>query len=123
MATNCNTTNSIAAVSKKIYRTSLPLKLHCLNFNANKGTGITNIKHDSAENRSIPKGLSKNCGNSAGLYVVIKAKDAIIIPLAGVGKPIKEVVCRVSLLNIAKRMAENMAMKKMGIITHSIPSL
>ena len=42
----------------------------------------------------------------------IIGKDAIKIAATGVGNPIKEVVCLVSILNFARRIAEKRGIKK-----------
>lgn len=58
------------------------------------------------------------------LYVcVINGKDAINMALAGVGTPIKDSDCRVSILNLANRMAEktgiNKAINTIGFVLSS----
>lgn len=50
--------------------------------------------------------------DKAGALKAIRGKELINKALAGVGKPIKLWVCRVSVLNLASLKAENMAIKK-----------
>ena len=42
----------------------------------------------------------------------MKGKDATNIPIAGVGRPMKDVVCLSSILNLARRKAAKTARKK-----------
>ena len=50
--------------------------------------------------------------NFTPYFASIIGKDAIKIAAAGVGNPIKEMVCLVSILNFANLIAEKMGIKK-----------
>ena len=74
----------------------------------NKGILTTKSKGKITE-RTIRNRKSMKIGNKSKL---ISGIAAITIANAGVGKPIKEVVCLVSILNFAKRIAEKIGIKK-----------
>ena len=79
-----------------------------LNFNENKGIFIIKSKGNIIESE-IRNRKSINNGNRS---VLISGIAAIKIASAGVGNPIKEVVCLVSILNLANRIAEKIGNKK-----------
>ena len=84
-----------------------------LNFNENKGSLATKSKGDIIEN-GIRNHKFKNNGNSIE-SVLISGIAATRIASAGVGKPIKEVVFLVAILNFANRIAEKIGNKKARI--------
>ena len=90
-----------------------------LNFNENKGILATKSKGNIIES-GIRNRKSKNNGNKS---VLISGIAATKIASAGVGKPINEVVCLVSILNFANRIAEKIGNKKARIAGNKFGSV
>ena len=53
----------------------------------------------------------------------VKGNDATKSPMAGVGNPMKEVVCLSSMLNLARRKAANIARKNAAKATRLKPDM
>ena len=86
-----------------------------MNFNENIGIGEIN-KNESrnisiTRNPGLAKILLKNKIRPDG-YAISNGIDPINIALAGVGSPIKLSVCLWSILNFARRKAENTGIRK-----------
>ena len=79
-----------------------------LNFSANKGSSATNRKERIIDSAAKNQWLPTN-ERSKRLFVIIRGKELIKRALAGVGRPINELVCLVSMLNFASRSAEKTA--------------
>ena len=90
-----------------------------LNLNENKGILVIKSKGNIIESE-IRNRKSTNNGNKS---VLISGIAAIRIASTGVGKPIKEVVCFGSILNLANRIAENIGNKKERIAGNKFGSL
>src|SRR5690554_844892 len=92
-------------MAKVKYRYLLSLKLKFLNFKAIKGNSavIRTAKKDenASKNQPFASRLSAQRNFSA-----VKGRVEIRRPLAGVGTPINLSDCRVSILNLARRMAD-----------------
>ena len=90
-----------------------------LNFNENKGILVIKSKGNIIESE-IRNRKSTNNGNKS---VLISGIAAIKIASAGVGKPINEVFCFVSILKFAKRTAENIGIRRANISGKKKPSM
>ncbi len=101
------TTIAIAVISKKMNRSWLSRQVKFLNLSANKGKGDTN----KSENTTVIP-IRKNEFKSHRLNGAGRNTSAVINKaLAGVGTPMNESCCFSSMLNLAKRKAENAANK------------
>lgn len=78
-----------------------------MNLRAKRGIGATNKRLKVKVIRHKILGV-----NNAVYSFGSRTKEHTNMALAGVGKPIKESDWRVSLLNLAKRIAENIGIKK-----------
>lgn len=105
-ATEPRSTSTLKAANR--YFTSLPLKPQCLNFRANMGISATSIQ----ELKRIPSNSNgmnhEYCSNSGPKPTISEPQKRA---LAGVGSPMNDVVCRVSMLKLARRRAEKAATK------------
>src|SRR5690606_34064646 len=101
----------ISEMNRVRYLYLLSLKENFLNFKAIKGNSAVNNKAKSKvkpiRNGPLLIKFPAHSNSSA-----IKGSVEINSPLAGVGTPIKRSLCRVSILNLAKRMADWVAIKK-----------
>ena len=107
---NIKINNNAEAISA--YRNKFSEILYDLNFSDINGISATS-------NALIPK-VNRNRKKGFKIYELMKTlspariigREAIKSPFAGVGNPIKFSDCRVSILNLARRKAENTAIKK-----------
>ena len=114
---NNNITDAKISVILKIFKfDAMPSSL--LNFNENKGILATKSKGNIIEN-GIRNCKPTNNGNKS---VLISGIAATKIPPTVVGKPINEVVCLVSILNFAKRTAEDIGISRAKISGKKNPS-
>ncbi len=91
--------------ARKIYCIQLFFKFIFLNFNENMGTSETRKKQKTTINTRVIIPLSiRKLENEKPIPAQNKA-------LAGVGMPINELVCRSSILNLARRKAEKTGTK------------
>ena len=90
-----------------------------LNFNEKNGILTTKSKGNIIES-GIRNCKSTNNGNKS---VLISGIATTKIAATGVGKPINEVVCRVSILKLAKRIAENIGISRAKISGKKKPSI
>ena len=95
--------------NKNMYCTLLDCQERFLNLRENMGISATN-NHD-VSNTSNTRYIALNLSEIRNSYPPT-ANELQKRALAGVGIPIKEEVCRVSMLNFANRKAENIAIKK-----------
>ena len=112
--------NSKTQISIKEKGCLLSFHFRFLNFSEHIGISAINNNDITTPKASIIKGFpyigitikltSIIFGKSGKWYIIIgnKKNEAF----AGVGKPINEEVCLVSILNLAKRMAENTGIVK-----------
>ena len=89
------------------YLTSFPFHPHCLNFSANMGISATSSQQVTAMRIRIK---TYACGMVAIRSPAPTMSEPQKRALAGVGNPMKEVVCRSSRLNFASLSAEKAAM-------------
>ena len=93
----------------KIYLILLFLQLNDLNLSEKRGISATNKYEDITVTANRKNIFSANMAHE-WLSDDTKTNEQINSALAGVGKPINESVCRVSILNLANRNAEKAAM-------------
>ena len=105
--TNCKVISNRMLNPKNTNFVRFPTQPKCLNFKANKGISEISKTLKTIEIILKMQGLKLN---PILPYLKIKGIEQIKIALAGVGTPIKEVVCLVSLLNLARRIAEKTGM-------------
>ncbi len=94
-------------------------QLNVLNFSESKGSSATN-KYDNRTDITIKNTVLRNndcigkilIPTRVDCWIKIKGKEAINKAFAGVGNPINTSVCLSSLLNLARRNAENKGIKK-----------
>ena len=79
-----------------------------LNFSANKGSSEFSSQAITMLSPQMKKGFRMVGVRFKLSCSTTKANPIIKIVMAGVGTPINESVCRVSTLNLAKRMADAM---------------
>ncbi len=95
--------------SKNPYFTSLPFQLHCLNLSANMGIS-------AIMSQQLRQMRSRNAGTTALEFSHDGGKSTMRAAqkraLAGVGRPMNDEVCRLSILNLANRNAEKTTKKK-----------
>ena len=97
------------AVKIKIYLILLFAKEKSLNFSANMGTSAISIQHERKMSNNRMLTLMER---SASTSFILMTNEAQKRALAGVGRPMKELVWRSSKLNLANLNAENAAMRK-----------
>ena len=117
-ATPMKPSNSMMAtdVAAKTYFTSLPRQPQVLNLRANMGISDTSSQQLAsimATTASAPQ------GDEASQSPAPTMSEAQKSVLAGVGRPMNDVDCRSSRLNLASLKAENAAMMKRGVGQHS----
>ena len=88
---------------RNIYFTLLSLQLKFLNLSANRGNSDTRRKQNISMNRKRNMALNLPLTRKACCPTIRLPQNKAF---AGVGKPIKEDVCLVSMLNLANRKAE-----------------
>ena len=96
---------------------SFPAQPKCLNFNENIGNSETKSKDVAITITIIATGLEQKSVNQLDVPFFNRISDVDTNDdrnnaLAGVGKPIKLLVCLSSILNFANRNAENAGTKK-----------
>lgn len=97
---------------KKEKRTSFPFQPKVLNFKEKIGISDINKKDITTVNTINKYGFKIRLAKGLLKFApIIKGKEQIKIEFAGVFTPIKDSDCRVSLLNLAKRMPENTGIK------------
>src|ERR1035437_6895793 len=97
-----------------MYRTLFSAHENFLNLSAKSGSGATRRKEEINVREIRTTGLSIMClkDSPTEFEFRISGSAAIKIVFAGVGNPIKESVCLVSILNFANRIAEKIVTKK-----------
>ena len=106
----------ISDVMTNTYLTRLSCQPIVFNFNENIGSSQTSRKDDMATPAISHTGLSIF---SHASQPAAKATHKSV--LAGVGKPMNDVVCRSSILNLASLSAENIAIAK-AVYGNMIPA-
>ena len=108
---NNNIKDAKISVILKIFKIDTTLS-SLLNFNENKGIFITKSRGRITEIaiKNLKSESIENCW-----YLSISGNDATKIASTGVGRPINAVVCLVSILNFANRIAEKIGNKKARI--------
>ena len=102
----------------KIYLILLLFQSNDLNLSEKRGNSATNRYENTAVTANRKKRLSVSIANEWEVSDEMKASEQINSALAGVGSPINESLCRVSMLNFANRNAEKTAMINAGTATH-----
>lgn len=98
-----------AESAMKTYRILLLFQSKDLNFSEKRGNSAT-IKYENTIITASRKNILPVSIASELLPDDMKASEQMNSAVAGVGTPINESVCRVSMLNLASRRAENTAM-------------
>lgn len=103
--------NTIMAAENTMneYLSSLPAHPQFLNLRANIGISAINSQQLTHIMASIGNTITVELSRKSGCDTSSEAQNNA---LAGVGKPMNEVVCRVSRLNFANRSAEKAAITK-----------
>lgn len=87
----------ITAAQIRIHRASFPFHRIFLNFKENMGSGLTISQHSMRRTGITTQGIvSKEIPD-----VIMAVYPIQKIAFAGIGSPMKDVVCRVSMLNFA----------------------
>ena len=137
-----NIINNTRQSARKMKRILLSVQVKFLNLRANKGSSATRRKDITRvrprRNHRFKKRPESNDHkvnpliDNESLTVVLeysftpmcksstKGNEHIKIQLAGVGTPIKESDCRVSILNLARRIAEKIVIKNPSQLNHRI---
>lgn len=99
---NCKNIKSKIEINKKNNFKELSFILNFLIFKANKGISAFRIKALKIEIKINTQGFINNSStNNESVFFKIRGKLIINIAFAGVGKPMKDSVCRVSILKLA----------------------
>ena len=111
IAANNKTGNKMREAAISMYWNKFSLKSNVLNLREKSGISETSMQENIAENIKIKYGFKIIPSYLPGSWLRISGKETIINVFAGVGKPIKEVLCLVSMLNFAslKQSSSNLA--------------
>ena len=106
----CSVIRINAEIITKIYRILLLFQSNDLNLSEKSDNSATSKYENTTTTANRKKRLSVSLAHVFSPDVT-KTSEQMKIALAGVGNPINESVCRVSMLNLANRNAEKTVMK------------